>query len=155
MAEPHVISALRKKRAHLLGKLNHYEQLARECKESLAAIDHSIYLFDNQYSLSAIKPKRVFKHKFFKHGEARKLVLDLLRDNKQLTNKEIYKLTAQLKQIKFLEGQERGFSKSLNGTLKLLEKQGILEMVNNPDNKIIWKIKEPDLEEIKKEQKIN
>ena len=145
MSEPHVITALAKKRSDLLGKLNHYENLVRECQESLAAIDRSIYLFDNQYSLSSIKPKKVYRHKFFRHGEARRLVIDLLKEHKQLTNKEIYKLTAKKKQIKFLEGQEREFSKSVNGILKHLEKQGILVTVDNSDDLIIWKIKELDL----------
>ena len=46
MAESHVISALTKKRAELLGEVQHYEKLLKSSKENLTHIDKTIKMFD-------------------------------------------------------------------------------------------------------------
>jgi len=145
MAEPHVVSALTKKRAYLLGKLKEYQNLVKECKKDINAIDHSLHLFDSGYSIETIKPKRRYQHRFFKHGESTRVILELLKEHDQLTNRKIYQLAADKKGLTLSKELKREFSKSVNGILKLLERQGILENVDNSNNQIIWKIKELDL----------
>jgi len=145
MAEPHVISALTKKRAYLLGKLKEYQKLVRECKKDINAIDHSLHLFDSGYCIDTIKPKRHYQHRFFKHGESTKVILGLLKEHGQLTNRQIYQLAADKKGLALSKELKREFSKSVNGVLKLLGREGVLETIDNQDNKIIWKIKDPDI----------
>ena len=79
MAETHVISALTKKRAEVSGEIKHYEKLIKQSKFSLQSIDQTIHLFDENYDLRTIKAKRVHKERYFKTGEAKILILDMLR----------------------------------------------------------------------------
>ena len=145
MAEPHVISALTKKRAELVGKLKECEKLVKECKKDINAIDHSILIFDNKYPLSSIKSKKTYQHKFFRQGEASRLIFGLLKEHSQLTNRKIYTLVAERKELDLSTETKRAFSQTVNNILKLLEKQGILETVDNSTKQIIWKIKDLEL----------
>ncbi len=79
MAETHVISALTKKRAEVSGKIKHYENLLNKSKLNLQSLDQTINLFDESYDLRTIKSKRVHKERYFKTGEAKVLILDMLR----------------------------------------------------------------------------
>lgn len=66
MVEPHVISAFTKKRAEISGEINHYQKLIKSLKENLTHIDQTIKLFDENYNIDSIKPKRVNKERYFK-----------------------------------------------------------------------------------------
>jgi len=79
MAETHVISALTSKRAEVLGEINHYEKLLKKSKLKLVSIDQTIHIFDDTYDLRTIKPKRMSSERYFKNGEAKTMILDVLR----------------------------------------------------------------------------
>jgi hypothetical protein len=79
MAETHVLSALAKKRAEVSGEIKHYEKLLKQSKLNIQSIDQTIHIFDDTYDLRTIKAKRVHKERYFKTGEAKVLILDVLR----------------------------------------------------------------------------
>ena len=78
MGEPHVISALARKRAELLGEIEYLKELLKTRKQDLLTIDSAILVFDPGYELSSITPKRQY-NSFFKRTKGASLVLDFLR----------------------------------------------------------------------------
>jgi len=79
MAETHVISALTNKRAEVLREIKHYEKLLKKSKLNLQSIGRTIHIFDENYDLRTIRAKRVSKERYFKTGEAKTMILDVLR----------------------------------------------------------------------------
>lgn len=80
MAESHVISALTAKRAELAGLAAHHRKEMTRLAEDIRMLDASIKLFSPDYRIRSIKPKRYQKkNEFFKNGEARRTILDVLR----------------------------------------------------------------------------
>ena len=83
MAETHVISALTSKRSELAGLVAFHSKEIGRIAEEVKALDATIKLFEPEYRINSIKPKRYQrKSQFFKHGEDHKLVLEILRDAK-------------------------------------------------------------------------
>ena len=79
MAETHVLSALTSKRAEVSGEIKHYEKLIKQSKLNLQSIDQTIHIFDDSHDLRTIKPKRMSSERYFKNGEAKTMILDVLR----------------------------------------------------------------------------
>ena len=143
MAETHVISALTNKRAEVSGEIKHYENLLKKSKLSLQSIDQTIHLFDESYDLRTIKAKRVHKERYFKTGEAKVLILDMLRTaTESLSTNDISK------KIAF----ERGFGKDENfdanrfqkiifASLERCENNRLIERVGKEGLSILWQIK--------------
>lgn len=143
MAETHVLSALTKKRAEVSGEIKHYESLLKKSKENLQSIDKTIHLFDESYDLRTIKAKRVHKERYFKTGEAKVLILDMLRTaieplstnnigkkiafNRGLDNKESFHLAH--------------FQKIVFASLERCENNGLIERVGKEGLAILWQIK--------------
>ena len=81
MADTHVISALVKKRAELRGDIIHYKQLITTLDKDLQTIDATIKIFDVDYDISSIKPVIKSRNRFFNNGEAKVLVLEVLKNS--------------------------------------------------------------------------
>lgn len=143
MAETHVISALTKKRAELSGEINHYQKLIKSLKENLTHIDQTIKMFDENYNLSSIKPKRKSYERYFKIGEAKVSILDLLREsNKPLSTNEIGEKIALNKGIDKQEDFNLElFLKTLLSSLNRCENSGLIERVGKEGLAILWQIK--------------
>lgn len=143
MAETHVISALTKKRAELSGEIQHYQKLIKSLKENLTHIDQTIKMFDENYNLSSIKPKRKSYERYFKIGEAKVSILDLLREsNKPLSTNEIGEKIALNKGIDKQEDFNLElFLKTLLSSLNRCENSGLIERVGKEGLAILWQIK--------------
>jgi hypothetical protein len=80
MAEPHVMSALRAKRAELDGALRQIEQQVDQLRTDRDAIDRAILIFDPTAQPQHIPPKAKRQStSFFQHGEFPRAVRNLLR----------------------------------------------------------------------------
>lgn len=80
MAEPHVISALRAKRAEIAGALAGLEKEAAQRRADLQHVDATLRLFAPDLVPGDIKPKQPRKHSaWFRRGERARLTLDILR----------------------------------------------------------------------------
>jgi hypothetical protein len=80
MADPHVISALKLKRAEISGHIQDLERRAERYRASLANIDATILLFAPGSNPDAIPPKKPYRRsRYFRQHELPRLVLDALR----------------------------------------------------------------------------
>ena len=80
MAETHVISALRAKRAEISGYIHDLEKRAKTWRARLAHIDATIKIFSPETDPEAIPPRRTYRRSnYYKRGELSRLCLDELR----------------------------------------------------------------------------
>ena len=81
MAEPHVISALRKKRAELAGEVVTAQLRLGKLRDDLDAIDRTLRVFDPAQHPEKIRPVVKRKgDKLFAYGECTRAILNVLRD---------------------------------------------------------------------------
>jgi len=101
MAESHVISALVAKRSELAGLVAHHRKEMARLSEEVKTVDATIKLFAPCYRTESIKPKRHQKpNGFFVHGEANRMILDILRESgKPLSTGDITNLLISIKGI--------------------------------------------------------
>ncbi len=143
MAETHVLSALAKKRSEVSGEIKHYEKLLKQSKINLQSIDQTIHIFDDSYDLRTIKAKRVHKERYFKTGEAKVLILDVLRTAREpLSTNDIAKKLAFNKGIDDNENfhLER-FKKMVFASLERCENSGLIKRVGKDGLSVLWQIK--------------
>lgn len=91
MAEPHVISALVRKRAELAGDIETGQAAVQRMIRELEGLDATIRLFDPDYRVEAIRPK-AFRppDDWSKRGEMTRIILDILRQAAEpLTSRDI------------------------------------------------------------------
>jgi hypothetical protein len=128
MAETHVISALTAKRAELAGLVTHHRKEMVRLSEEVKMLDATIKLFEPDYRIRSIKPKRYQKkNEFFKNGEARRTILDVLRDaDKPISTNDIARSVMSLKGI---NGEhEKALQASILATLHKQMKSGLVEL---------------------------
>jgi hypothetical protein len=81
MAELHVVSALRDKRAELSGEVRSLEAKIGECRVNLQHVDATLRLFDPEIQPASIRPRQKrTRNEWFGHGECVRMVYDILRD---------------------------------------------------------------------------
>jgi hypothetical protein len=112
MADPHVISALRSKRAELSGELIAAEKRIVQLRADIASLDGAIRVFDPTAAPDKIRPiLRRKKPTLIPRGQCSRAVLDTLRDaNTALTVREI---AAQLAARYQLDASDRDAMKAL------------------------------------------
>jgi hypothetical protein len=80
MADPHVISALRKKRAELSGELIAAENRIVQLREDISSLDRTIRVFDPTAKPHTIRPiLRRKKPTLIPRGQCSRAILDTLR----------------------------------------------------------------------------
>jgi hypothetical protein len=80
MSEPHVISALRAKRAEVSGYIHDLEKKVKRMRANLAHIDATIRVFAPDLNPDSIPPKRRYRRsRYFAKGELSRRCLDMLR----------------------------------------------------------------------------
>ena len=92
MAESHVISALRTKRAEISGHVHDLEKRVKTWRARLAHIDAAIKIFSPETDPEAIPPRRTYRRsRYFMRGEFARLCLDELRkaDGRPITTAAI------------------------------------------------------------------
>ena len=81
MADTHVISALSTKRGEILGSIKHYKQIISSLDKDLTNIDATIKIFEPDYKFGSEKIVNKHRNKFFNNGEAKVLVLEVLKNS--------------------------------------------------------------------------
>ena len=120
MAEPHVIGALRNKRAELAGTMRQLEQQLAQQRTSLAHLDATMQLFDPKIRPGDIRPKQQrARNIWFRPGECLRLIYDELREGTQpMTTRELAERIMRLKAIPAADDQRRELvQKTLLGSL--------------------------------------
>jgi ribosomal protein S8E len=148
MAETHVISALVTKRGELAGQLeNHKKEIARVAEE-LRHIDRTIKIFNPDYDLRSIKAKKVYtKSRYFKHGEANKMLLDILRlQNAPMSTHDITSEVITRKAIIELdEAEEKALQASVYSILDRLEKNETVRKAGKDGLNTLWELVQVEL----------
>jgi hypothetical protein len=109
MAEPHVIGALRNKRAELAGLVSQLERQLSRQQVDLTHLDATLRLFDPTILLTEIRPRRRYvRNTWFRHGECLRLIYDALREAGQpVTTRELSERIMQIKAIPAVEARTR------------------------------------------------
>lgn len=146
MADSHVISALVKKRAELRGDIIHYKQLIATLDKDLQTIDATIKIFDVDYDISSIKPVIKSRNRFFNNGEAKVLVLEVLKNSEvPISTDKIADIIAIKRNLSFENKADKSnFQKSILLALNTCLSNNLVEKVSKDGLSIIWKIKELD-----------
>ena len=144
MADSHVISALVKKRAELRGDIIHYKQLIATLDKDLQTIDATIKIFDVDYDISSIKPVIKSRNRFFNNGEAKVLVLEVLKNSSfPISTDKIADIIAVNRNLSFENKTDKSnFQKSILLALNTCLSNNLVEKVSKDGLSIIWKIKE-------------
>lgn len=143
MAEPHVISALSKKRAELSGDI---ERMQRELTDAIAALeklDATLLLFDPSYEIASIKPK-AFRPPadWSKRGEMTRIILGIMRKaSEPLTSSDI---AAQLIAERALDQSDRTLhrlmTKRVGVALRGQRDKGVAVSSEGPGMSVLWKL---------------
>jgi hypothetical protein len=109
MAEPHVIGALRNKRAELAGMLRQLEQQLEQQRANLAHVDATMRLFDPDIRPKDIRPKQPrARNAWFRPGECLRLIYDELREAAQpVTTRELAERLMRVKAIPAADNDRR------------------------------------------------
>ena len=109
MAEPHVIGALRNKRAELAGMLRQLEQQLVQQRANLAHVDATMRLFDPDVRPKDIRPKQLReRNAWFHQGECLRLIYDELREATQpATTRELAERIMRVKAIPAADDDRR------------------------------------------------
>ena len=86
MADPHVITALVKKRAELAGELAAHDRRRRAITDRLAHVDSVLALFGYEDDPKAIKPRGRAPPRMFKRCQLRRTVADIGRQLPELND---------------------------------------------------------------------
>jgi len=120
MAELHVVSALRNKRAEMAGTVIQLEQQLARQRADLTHLDATMRLFDPDIRPSEIRPRQRRAHSgWFRHGECLRLIYDELRDAPEpVTTRELAERIMRVKAIPAADDRRRELvQKTLLGSL--------------------------------------
>ena len=146
MADSHVISALSTKRGEILGSIKHYKQLISSLDKDLANIDATIKIFEPDYKFGSEKIVNKHRNKFFNNGEAKVLVLEVLKNSDiPVSTDKISDIIVTNKNLSFENKTDKSnFQKSVLSALNTCLSNNIVEKVSKDGLSIVWKIKELD-----------
>ena len=146
MADTHIIFELVKKIAELRGDIIHYKQLIATLDKDLQTIDATIKIFDVDYDISSIKPVIKSRNRFFNNGEAKVLVLEVLKNSSlPISTDKISDIIAVNRNLAFENKTDKSnFQKSILLALNTCLSNNLVEKVSKNGLSIVWKIKELD-----------
>ena len=144
MADTHVISALSTKRGEILGSIKHYKQIISSLDKDLTNIDATIKIFEPDYKFGSEKIVNKHRNKFFNNGEAKVLVLEVLKNsNLPISTDKIADIIATNKNLSFENKTVKSnFQKSILLALNTCLSNNLVEKVSKDGLSIVWKIKE-------------
>ena len=144
MADSHVISALSTKRGEILGSIKHYKQIISSLDKDLANIDATIKIFEPDYKFGSEKIVNKHRNKFFNNGEAKVLVLEVLKNSSlPISTDKISEIIATNKNLSFENKTDKSnFQKSVLFALNTCLSNNLVEKVSKDGLSIVWKIKE-------------
>ena len=134
MADPHVISALREKRALVAGLIEKLERKLEQHRADLTHIDGVLRLFQPDRDPSEIKPKRTYarRTRYFARNELSRLLMDTLRaaDGALQTTDHVAGRVIEAKGFDVADAALRGSIRDQALTLlRSFRKQGTVEQV--------------------------
>ena len=149
MADPHVISALRAKRAEVAGLIDSLERQVAQCRANLIHLDAVLRLYQPERDPTEIKPKRsVHRNRYFASGELARLCLEAFRDAPEPI--PFPDIVAAVIAAKGFDAGDRvlqaAIGELVKATLAPMRRRGAVEKIG-PRRSVRWKLaeREPDL----------
>lgn len=142
MAEPHVITALSRKRAELSGDI---ERLQRELSDKVSALeklDATLLLFDPEYEIASIKPK-AFRppEDWSKRGEMTRIILGIMRKaSEPLTSSDIAAQLIVERALDRTDKLQRLMTKRVGVALRGLRDRNIALSEPGPGMSVLWSL---------------
>lgn len=148
MAESHVVSGLVAKHAELAGLIQFHRTEIERVASDLKHLDATLKLFDPEINLRSLATKRVHSSrtggfKRFESRESHTWVLDQLREAEQpLTTVVMAERIMIAKGLEESRELRTSIQRTLNGTLRRLEKRGLVEDAGRAENglTVLWRI---------------
>lgn len=148
MAESHVVSGLIAKHTELAGLIQFYRTEIERTVSDLKHLDATLKLFDPQIDLRSLGTKRVNQSrtggfKRFESRESHTWVLDQLREAAEpLTTNVMTERIIIAKGLEDTKELRTSIQRTLTGTLRRLEKRGLVEDAGRADNglSVLWRI---------------
>ena len=140
MAEPHVITALSRKRAELSGDI---ERMQRELSDKIAALeklDATLLLFDPEYEIASIRPK-AFRppDDWSKRGEMTRIILGVMRKaSEPLTSSDIAAQLIVERALERTDKLQRLMTKRVGVALRGLRDRNIAVSQPGPGMSVLW-----------------
>jgi hypothetical protein len=149
MADPHVISALRGKRAEVAGLIFDLERQIAQYRADLVHLDGVLRLYQPERDPAEIKPRRsMHRNRYFARGELSRLCLEAFRDaTEPLSAPDI--VAAVIAAKSFDAGDrvlQAAIGELVKATLKPMRHRGVIEKIGTGRG-VRWRLagKEPDL----------
>lgn len=143
MAEPHVITALAKKRAELSGDIERTQIELRKMILDLERLDATLLMFDPDYEIASIKPK-AFRppEDWSKRGEMTRLILGIMRKaTEPLTSRDV---ATQLVIERALDRHDakllRLMTKRVGVALRGQRDKGVTVSTIGPGQCVLWRL---------------
>ena len=143
MAEPHVVAALRDKRAELSGGIADLEKRIGQHRADLLHVDAVLRLFAPDLEPAAIRPKAVRRpNSRFKPGELARLVLEVLRTAPAPLS--IREITAQIMERRGLDAQDNRTAELLRKLVRNAVNRQAADLVERVEDGTLvrWRVRE-------------
>ena len=141
MAEPHVISALAKKRAELSGDIETTQAKLRQMILDLESLDKTLLMFDPDYRIETIKPK-AFRppEDWSKRGEMTRIILGILRQAAEpMTSSDIaVQLIAERALDQTDAKLQRLMTKRVGVALRGMRDRDVAKSTAGPGMSVLW-----------------
>lgn len=142
MAEPHVVSALVKKRADLAGEIETLHQRITKLVSDVEAIDRSLLVFAPHIETKTISPRFRPPADWSKRGEMTRIVLGLLRlATEPLTTRDIaMQLIAQRGLDQSDKKLLRLMTRRVGAALRHQRDRGVVRSFPGPGQFVFWEM---------------
>ena len=142
MAEPHVVTALIRKRGEIAGQIEHTQTQLRQLVIDLDNLDATLRLFKPDIDLEEIRPKPLPpRHHAFK-GEVSRIVFAVLRQsNRPLTAQEIARHVMAGRGLNTADKRlVRVIGKRVGACLRHHRNRGLVRSEKGPRQRLVWEI---------------
>lgn len=142
MADPHVITALARRRSELSGDIQTTQAKLRQMVLDLERLDATLLMFDPEYRIEAIKPK-AFRppEDWSKRGQMTRIVLGILRQaSEALTARDV---ALQLIAERALDPNDkliRLMTKRCGVALRGQRDKGVTASKEGPGMSVLWRL---------------
>src|SRR3954464_11300929 len=143
MAEPHVVAALRDKRAELSGTIVDLEKQIGQHRADLLHVDAVLRLFAPDLEPAAIGPRAVRRpNSWFKPGELARLVLDVLRTAPAALS--VREITVQIVERRGLDPQDARTAELLRKLVRNALNRQAADLVERIQDEVLvgWRVRE-------------
>lgn len=140
MAEPHVVTALIKKRREIAGQIEHAVTHMRQLVIDLDNLDHTLRLFAPDIDLEEIHPKPLPPRNQAFRGEITRIILTALRQSdRPLTTKDLAQLVMAERGLNTADTRlVRTMVKRIGATMRSLRNRGLVRSKQGPGQYMLW-----------------